>query len=100
MAKKVKLSKWDAADDINTAEDAAMFLEAAAEDFELGHFLAALGAVARSKGMADISVKTGLSRESLYKALDEGGHPLFENVMKVLGALDLKITFAPQAKAA
>ncbi len=52
-----------------------------------------LGVVARSKGMSEVARKTGLGRESLYKALSPTGHPEFSTIMKVLTALD--VTLAP-----
>jgi probable addiction module antidote protein len=45
--------------------------------------------------MATIARKTGLGRQSLYKALSEDGNPEFSTVMKVLGALGTKISTAP-----
>jgi probable addiction module antidote protein len=51
--------------------------------------------------MAAIARKTGLGRQSLYKALSEGGNPEFSTVMKVLGALGIKISTVPlEAKSA
>jgi probable addiction module antidote protein len=55
----------------------------------IGH---ALGAVARSKGMTEIAQRTGLGRQSLYKALSPEGRPEFLTVLKVVRALGLKLT--------
>ena len=52
----------------------------------------ALGTVVRAKGMTEVARKTGLSRESLYKALSAEGNPEFGTILKVMKALDLKIT--------
>ncbi len=54
----------------------------------------ALGTVARAKGMTEVARKTGLSRESLYKALSAEGNPEFATILKVMKALDLKTTAA------
>lgn len=51
----------------------------------------ALGVVARARGMTEIARETGLSRESLYKALSEDGNPSFATVMKVLQALSIEL---------
>ncbi len=48
----------------------------------------ALGTVARAKGMIEVARKTGLSRESLYKALSAEGNPEFATILKVMSALD------------
>jgi probable addiction module antidote protein len=42
--------------------------------------------------MTEVARKTGLSRESLYKALSAEGNPEFAAILKVMRALDLKIT--------
>ncbi|MGE4502776.1 MAG: addiction module antidote protein [Thiomicrospira sp.] len=55
---------------------------------------------ARSKGMTEISQRTGLGRESLYKSFGEGKHPRFETVYKVINALGLEFRLQPQAKSA
>ena len=52
---------------------------------------AALGDVARAKGMTHIARKAGLGRESLYKALSLGGNPEFATVRKVIRALGLRL---------
>ena len=56
---------------------------------------AALGDIARSKGMASIAEATGLGRESLYKSLSENGNPELATVLKVVDALGLKLTAVP-----
>jgi probable addiction module antidote protein len=56
---------------------------------------AALGDVARARGMMQLAKETGLTREGLYKALSKDGNPNFGTVLKVLHALGLKITLQP-----
>ncbi len=55
---------------------------------------AALGDVARAKGMAQIAKAAGLGRESLYKALSPEGNPEFATVLKVIRALGFKLKVA------
>jgi probable addiction module antidote protein len=89
---KVRTIPWNTADHLETPEDIAAYLEAVFEDGDpelIGH---ALGAVARSKGMTKIARKTGLGRQSLYKALSPEGHPEFATVLNVVRALGLKLT--------
>ncbi len=68
------------------------YLSAAAEDPNPDVFVAALGHVAKARGMARIAKDSGLGRESLYKALSTGAHPRFETVNSVLHALGVKFT--------
>jgi probable addiction module antidote protein len=93
---KTKVKKWDAADHLETADDMAAYLEAALEEGDPTLFAAALGDVARAKGMSDIARATGLGRESLYKALSPGGNPEFATVLKVLQSLGLKLHAAAE----
>jgi probable addiction module antidote protein len=68
----------------------AEYLSAAAEDPNPDVFVAALGDVAKARGMAQIAKDAGLGRESLYKALSAGAHPRFETIHSVLQALGKK----------
>ena len=88
---------WDAADHIETKEDMAAYLEAALEDGDPALVVAALGDIARSKGMTHIARETGLGRESLYKALSIEGNPEFATVLKVLQTLGLRLQVVPIA---
>jgi probable addiction module antidote protein len=87
--------KFDVADYLETEADMADYLSEALALEDPAYFQHALGAVARAKGMAAIARKSGLGRQSLYKALSESGNPEFSTVVKVLAALGIKITAAP-----
>jgi probable addiction module antidote protein len=82
---------WDASDHLETKEDIIAYLEAALEDGDPSLVAAALGDIARSKGMTQIARETGLGRESLYKALSIEGNPEFATVLKVLQTLGLRL---------
>jgi len=86
---------WDAAEHLETKEDIAAYLEAALEAGDSNLVVAALGDIARSKGMTHIARETGLGRESLYKALSIEGNPEFATVLKVLQALGLRLQVVP-----
>src|SRR5271166_6923328 len=81
---------FDAAAYLDNDEVIAEYLTAAAEDPNPEVFLAALGDVAKARGMAQIAKDAGLGRESLYKALSAGAHPRYETVNSVLRALGVK----------
>ena len=73
-----------------TTRSFAEYLTATLEDGDPNVFLAALGDVARARGMAQIAEAAGLGRENLYKALSEGSHPRYETISAVLHALGVK----------
>lgn len=81
---------FDAAEYLDNDEVVAEYLSAAADDPNPDVFLAALGDVAKARGMAQIAKDSGLGRESLYKALAGGAHPRYETVQAVLRALGVK----------
>lgn len=85
---------FDPAHDIRTPEDAAAYLTKVLEDGDEAEFRRALGAIARSRSMAEVAERAGLGRESLYKALSETGNPGLSTVLGVLRALDLRMTVA------
>jgi probable addiction module antidote protein len=88
----VTFTPFDAADYLDSDEVIAEYLSAAVEDPNPDVFLAALGDVAKARGMAQIAKDAGLGRESLYKALSSGAHPRYETVSAVLRALGVKFT--------
>ena len=88
---KTKILPWDAAEHLVTEQDMAAYLEAALEDGEPSLVAAALGDIARAKGMTQLARDTGLGRESLYKALSPTGNPEFATVMKIVSALGLRL---------
>jgi probable addiction module antidote protein len=81
---------FDPAAYLDNDEVIAEYLSAAAEDPNPDVFLAALGDVAKARGMAQIAKDSGLGRESLYKALAAGARPRFETINAVLHALGVK----------
>jgi probable addiction module antidote protein len=94
-AKKIKiknLPKFDVVDYLKTDKDIAGYLTAVLEDGDPALFIAAIGDIARAKGMSDIAKKSGVTRESLYRALKIGAHPRFETVTKVIHALGMKLS--------
>ncbi|WP_237153971.1 addiction module antidote protein [Oryzibacter oryziterrae] len=90
----IEITKWDAADHLDSDEKVALYLEAAFEDGDPAVIAAAIGDVARARGMAQVAKDAGLSRESLYKALSEAGNPAFATIMKVTKALGFTMTIA------
>jgi probable addiction module antidote protein len=87
---KTTYAPFDPADYLDNDEVIAEYLSAAVEDQNPDVFLAALGDVAKARGMATIAKDAGLGRESLYKALEAGAHPRYETVTAVLRALGVR----------
>lgn len=92
---KTKFSTWDPAKHLETEEDMAIYLEAALEDGDPALVAAALGDIARARGMSQLAKETGLGRESLYKALSPTGNPEFSTIMKVVQALGIRLHASP-----
>ncbi len=95
----LKLRKWDVTDHLNSDEDIALYLGACLEeDPGDGSLLrAALGDVARAKGMSQLARDTGLAREGLYRALSAEGNPEFSTVFKVIRSLGFRLHVQPEA---
>ena len=96
MAKTVT-TPWDPADHLRTDQDMAAYLEAALEEGDATLVAAALGDIARAKGMTQVARESGLGRESLYKALSPAGNPEFATILKVIAALGLQLHATPAA---
>jgi probable addiction module antidote protein len=92
MAKTVT-SRYDVAEYLRTPADMAAYLDACLEaaDGDAAFVAKALGDIARAKGMAQVARDAGLSRESLYKALSGERSPGFDTILKVIGALGIKL---------
>ena len=82
---------WAASDYLENEEDIVAYLEAAFDDGDSRLITAALGDIAKSKGMTKIASEAGLGRESLYKALSHDGNPSFSTVLKVMQALGIRL---------
>lgn len=89
---KTETRLWDAADHLDDLAAIAAYLDAAFEDGDPALVAAALGDVARSRGMSTIARDAGLGRTSLYKALSAGGKPELATVMRVIRSLGLRLS--------
>jgi len=91
---KTKTSPWDVAEHLRTPEEMAAYLEACIEeaDGDAAFIAKALGDIARAQGMTQVAKDSGLSRESLYKALSGERSPSFDTILKVVTALGLKLS--------
>ena len=90
---KTKTVPYNVAKQLRTPKDMAAYLDAwlAEAPDDVAGIARALGDIARAKGMSQVARDTGLSRESLYRALSEGGNPSFATVLKVTKALGVRL---------
>ena len=90
---KIATTHYDVAEHLRNPEEMAAYLEACFEeaDGDAAFIAKALGDIARAKGMSQVAQDAGLSRESLYKALSGERSPSFDTILKVIGALGIKL---------
>ena len=86
-----KSAAYDAAEFLKTDEDIIAYLNAALDDGDPTLVCAALGDIARARGMSQLAKETGITRDGLYKALSPTGNPSFSTVHKVIRALGYKL---------
>ncbi len=82
------------AEHLRTPVEMAAYLEACIEEAvgEAAFIAKALGDIARLHGMTQVARDSGLSRESLCKALSGERSPSFDTILKVVSALGLKLS--------
>ncbi|MFA5324099.1 MAG: addiction module antidote protein [Smithella sp.] len=92
MAKTVT-TKYDVSEHLRTPQEMAAYLEMCIEESngDSAFIAKALGDIAKAKGMSQVARDAGLSRESLYKALSGERSPGFDTILKVIGALGIKL---------
>jgi probable addiction module antidote protein len=95
---KTKTTRYDVSEHLRTPKEMAAYLEACFEESngDAAFVAKALGDIARAKGMTQVAMDAGLSRESLYKALSGERVPSFDTILKVVRALGIELHAAPQ----
>ena len=87
-----ELPEFDIAQHLKTDADVAEYLRQVLEEGDSSELAAALGHIARARGMTEIAKATGIKREALYKALRPNSHPRLDTVHRVCKALGVKLT--------
>lgn len=90
-----KVSTFDAAQYLDNEKVMAAYLKEVMETGDNELFLSALGDIAKARGMTEVAKASGLSRESLYKAVRPGSKPQYETIDRIVHALGLKLTVSP-----
>jgi probable addiction module antidote protein len=93
-----KLTIYDPAEDLDSADAIAVFLSEAFRTEDAGYIAHALGVVARAKGMAEIASRTGLSRVQLYRSFSVAGNPRLKTILAVIGAVGVELIARPPAR--
>ncbi len=98
MTKKIKISEipeFDAAEYLTSDADVAAYLTTILEENDAALLAAALGDIARARGMTQVAKDSGITREALYKALRPGSEPRFDTVSRVCAALGVRLVAQP-----
>jgi probable addiction module antidote protein len=98
MTPKLKVSElqeFDAAEYLSTEEDVAAYLTTVLEENDPALLAAAIGDIARARGMTQVAKDSGIAREALYKALSPGSKPRFETISRVCAALGVRLVAQP-----
>lgn len=90
----MRFAPFDVSEFLDGQEAIAEYLAAAMADPNPDLFVAALGDIAKARGMTQIAREAGLGRERLYKALTPGSKLRYETVRKVMDVLGVKLTVA------
>ena len=95
---KTRTLHYDVAAQLRTPADMAAYLDAwlAEAPDDAAGIARALGDIARARGMTQVARDTGMSRESLYKALSKDGNPSLATVLKVARALGVRLHLGPE----
>lgn len=92
----IETTAWDPVDRLETLEAQEAYLEAAFEDGDPDLIVAAIGDIARARGMTEIASKANVSREVMYKSFRAGGNPTLSTLSQVAEALGYKLKLQSQ----
>jgi probable addiction module antidote protein len=88
----IETTRFDVQQHLETTEDQVAYIEAVLEDGDPDLIAAALGDIVRARGASEFARETGLSRETIYKALRAGGNPTLDTISRTLRALGLRLS--------
>ncbi len=94
MTKKIRaadLPDFDFSEHLDSEQAIADYLTVILEENDPALLAAALGDIARARGMSEIAKASGITREALYKALRPDSQPRFDTVNRVCAALGVKL---------
>lgn len=98
MRKRIKtadLPDFYATPCLDSEEAVAAYLTDILQANDAALLAAALGDIARARGMTGIARSAGITREALYKALRPDSAPRFDTVRRVCAALGVRLVAQP-----
>ena len=98
MEKKIKVSElpdFDVTQCLDSEQAIAEYLTVVIEENDPAFLAAALGDIAKARGMTEVARKAGITREALYKALRPNSSPRFDTISKVCAALGVRLEAKP-----
>ena len=98
MNKRIKMDNlptFDATPYLDSEQAIAAYLTDILSANDAGLLAAALGDIARARGMTEIARSAGITREALYKALRPGSEPRLDTVNRVCTALGVRLVVQP-----
>ncbi len=98
MTRKIRISElpeFDITEHLDSEVAIAEYLTIVMEENNSMELSAALGDIARARGMMEIAKRAGITREALYRALRPGAHPRFETISRVCAALGVRLVAQP-----
>jgi probable addiction module antidote protein len=98
MEKKIKVSElpdFDVTQYLDSEQAIAEYLTVVMEENDPAFLAAALGDIAKARGMTEVARKAGITREALYKALRPNSSPRFDTISKVCAALGVRLEAKP-----
>lgn len=97
MVKISELKRFDITEHLDSEQAIAEYLTAMLEENDPALLAAAVGDIAKARGMTQIAKDAGVSRESLYKSLGGSSIPRFDTLSKVIDALGVKLVAVPKS---
>ncbi|WP_338862873.1 putative addiction module antidote protein [Mycetohabitans rhizoxinica] len=97
---KIKISRFDVSEHLDSEEMIAAYLNAAIAEGDPDLLTAAISDIAKARGIAKVAETAGLGRESIYKTLSPGSKPRYETIVKLLHALGVRLAVEPEKASA
>jgi len=94
MTKKISIADlpdFHFSEHLDSEQAMAEYLTVILEENDPALLAAALGDIARARGMSEIAKASGITREALYKALRPDAQPRFDTINRVCTAPGVKL---------
>jgi len=92
-----ELPEFDAARYLDSGEAIAAYLTDILQANDAALLAAALGDIARARGMTEIAKGANITREALYRALRPDSSPRFDTISRVCAALGVRLVAQPMS---